>query len=955
MYEKRISLKLQCKILLVILSIILAGLLFVINTQTVWAAEDELISEFYYAQQYEGVKHPEEEIQIDVIDFKCNVLGGAELYQNREGSIEGIAIAEETCTVTFNTYIPETGMYNMELTYYPLGDRTATIIFGVLIDGKAPYIEANTCILSRVFQNGEIRQDEQGNDIRPKSEQISEWKTQFLCEQTGVAGTLSFYLEKGDHEISLCFDETPLLIESLNIKQEPYKLNYQDYISLLKQQGFKAAEGVLDIFQAENYLKQSNSELWPNYDRTSVLTQPFEYETKKINYGGGSRWNVPGQWISWSFTVPEDGLYNIGVKYRQNYLDGLFSSREVSIDGEVPFEEMKAVRFAYTDSWENLLLGNGEDPYLIYLTAGEHVITMKNVLGDMKATLDVMQTCISNLNELYLSIIMITSSEPDQYRDYFLKKQLPDLPQSFRENAAMLFEEAENLIKIVGNKGEASAFLEDIAYNLETYAEDIEALTNKGRISDLKNDITSLSSKMTEIQNQALDIDYIALLSNDQKMPRSKETIWEWIKFQLELFKASFQQEEQESTSDTIRVWINTGSDQLQIIQDMISDEFTPNTGIEVDLELVQGTLIQATAAKNGPDVAINIDGDSVVNLALRGALVDLTEMEGYPELVAEYVEGSTIPYTVEGKVFAIPNSGVFSVMFVRTDIFEQLGLDVPSTWEEMYDVAQVIQRNNMTLGTVPGFATLLYQKGGTYFDEGLTKVLFDEDVAVEAFTQYTEFYTKYGFPITFDFVSRFRTGEMPIGIASYSTYNTLKYSAPEISGLWAMYPIPGTIRDDGSFDATQAISSISGATMVTNTATITTSAGTGTIMFEQTDNQNAAWEFIKWWSGTEAQTRYANDLEAVMGVAARYNTLNPDVMENIGWTKAELKVLQEQMKMIEYVPIIPGNYYVTRGVENTYRGVVNEAENVRELLVNWTTRINEEITRKRKEFFDNN
>jgi len=573
----------------------------------------------------------------------------------------------------------------------------------------------------------------------------------------------------------------------------------------------------------------------------------------------------------------------------------------------------------------------------------------------MKSTMDVLQNVITNLNECYLSVIMITGSDPDKYRDYYLKDLLPELPEALKENAAMLFAEAEHLIQVVGGKGQSTAILEDVAYNLESYAADIESLTTEGRVASLKNDITTLSSKLSEFQNQGLDIDYIALLSGDQKMPKTKENIFEWLRFQIGIFKASFMQEKKEAEADSIRVWINTGNDQFQIIQDMITDLFTPATGIEVDLELVQGTLIQATAANNGPDVAINIDGDSVVNLALRGALVDLSDKEGFEDLLEEYVEGCETPFMVDGKVFAMPNNGAFSVMFVRTDIFEQLGLKIPETWEDMLDVAQVIQRNNMTLGTVPGFATLLYQKGSSYFNEDMTAVRFDEDVAVDAFKQYTDFYTKYGFPITFDFVTRFRTGEMPIGITSYATYNSLKFSAPEISGLWAMYPIPGTLQADGSIDRTQAISTNSGTTLTTSTVTITTVGGYGTIMFDHAKNKDAAWEFIRWWSGAEVQTRYANDLEAVMGVAARYNTLNLKTIENIGWTKSELKVLREQMDELVYVPIVPGNYYVTRGVENAYRGVVNNNENVRELLHKWTKKMNDEIERKRKEFFENN
>lgn len=914
---------------------------------------EERPSYYYYIRQYEDAERPEEEIIADVTQFEQNDTGSARIYRNLEGSKKGVAVSEDYTELTFTVKIPESGLYNMELTYFPLESSDARMIFGVFIDGELPYTEANTCVLSRVYRNGEIRQDEKGDDIRPKTEQVSEWRTQFLYDQTGINGNLSFYLKKGEHKITLRFDGIPLLIEQLKIKQEPYVPSYQDYVSFYKQQGYTESKDVLELYQAENYYLQSDSVLWPDADRTSSLTQPFEYNAIRINIGGGKQWKVPGQWISWKIDVPEDGFYNLGIKYRQNYLDGLFSSRKISIDGVVPFEELNAVRFNYSGSWENMVLGNEYEPYSIYLTKGEHIITMENVIGDLSSTMGVLQTCIDKLNDIYLSIVMIAGTDPDIYRDYFLERQMPDLPNKLQEYADLLFEEAKKLIEITGGKGAETAMLEDIAYNLMSYAEDVEDFTHKDRLEQLKEDINSLSAKLSTYQEQALDIDYIALASSNMEMPRCEETLWEWVKFQTGIFMASFKDDDIKK-ENAVKVWISTGTDQFQIMQDMINDMFTPQTGIEVDLELVQGTLVQATVAGTGPDVVCSVDADSVMNLALRGALEDLSKFDGYQEIADQYIEGSTIPFTLEGGVYGMPNDGSFSVMFVRTDIFKELGLEVPTTWDEIYDIAQVLQRNNMSLGTVPNYATLLYQNGGTYFDEGLQKVRFLENVAVDSFKQYTDFYTKYGFPKTYDFVTRFRMGEMPIGIASYAVYNSLKYSAPEISGLWEMYPIPGTLLEDGSIDRTQAIAARTGVASA-SIATVVSSGGAGTIMFKNKDNKDAAWEFVKWWCDAEAQSQYAKSLEAVMGVAARYATTNLLTLETIEWTKSELDILKAQIEHLEYVPIVPGNYYVSRGVENTYRAVVNDDENVRERLRYWTPKIDDEIDRKRQEFGNNN
>jgi len=906
---------------------------------------DNLNTYYYYMQKHQDAAHPEQEIVVDVTDFQViasattNGVTATKLYQNKEGSAAGIDIEAKGEEIVFSVDVPESGLYSVELDYLPSAESNSQFLFSLYIDGELPFTEANSCVLSRVYKNDPIRQDENGDDLRPQSVQMPQWRKQFLYDQTGVYGTLSFYLEKGTHKISLCFDGTPLLLQGMTFKQEAYLMTYQDYLSLHKQKGNKEAEKVMKLFQAEDYYQQSNSTLWPVADKTSPLTQPFSYNNVKINYGGGSQWKAPGQWISWKIDAPEDGLYNIGLKYKQGYLDGLFSSRKIYIDGVVPFAELNGVRFDYTSTWENKLLGDENGAYSIYLSAGEHIITMENVIGDLADTMSVLQTVMGNLNNLYLSIVMITSSDPDPYRDYYLEKQLPNLPDDFRANAKLLYEEAARLEELVGTKGAENAYFEDVAYNLESYAENIVDLTFKDRLTEFKNDINGLSAKLSAYQEQALDIDYIALVSADEDMPTTKLNFWQWIVYQVRSFLASFgggAAKEEESRS--IRVWVGGGIDQFEILKNMITDEFTPKTGIEVDLELSQASLINALASGTGPDVVLNVASETVVNLALRGAVVDLSQFDGYWEVLDEYVQGAEIPFMLEGRYYGMPTTNGCKVMFVRTDIFKSMGLEIPQTWDDMYDVAQVLQRYNMTLGSAAAFADLLYQKGGSYFDDDLTKVMFDEEVAIEALTQHTEFFTKYGFPQSFDFANRFRTGEMPIGIAAYSTYTSLKYTAPEISGLWEMYPMPGTLREDGTINRTQ----------MDNT-------GTGAVMLKNVENQADSWEFIKWWGQADAQSRYADDVEAAMGISARYATANLKTLRTQGWTAKELAVLEEQFSYLQFIPVVPGNYYVNRGLTNSVRGVIDNGENPRELLTEWTLKINAEITRKRNEFFLNN
>src|SRR4030095_4975118 len=117
--------------------------------------------------------------------------------------------------------------------------------------------------------------------------------------------------------------------------------------------------------------------LYPITDRTSPITEPKSISEVRINSIGGFNWRIPGDSITWKFEVPQDGLYKIGLKSRQEYLRGVYSTRTLWIDDKIPFEEMKEIPFYYSSEWKMNVLGDGEDPYLYYLTKGEHELKLE--------------------------------------------------------------------------------------------------------------------------------------------------------------------------------------------------------------------------------------------------------------------------------------------------------------------------------------------------------------------------------------------------------------------------------------------------------------------------------------------------------------------------------------------------------------------------------------------------
>lgn len=239
---------------------------------------------------------------------------------------------------------------------------------------------------------------------------------------------------------------------------------------------------------------------------------------------------------------------------------------------------------------------------------------------------------------------------------------------------------------------------------------------------------------------------------------------------------------------------MNSGRDQVQILKDMITDEFTVKTGIPVNLS--GSDRVVERPCRDGPDVFIGIPRGQPVNLACRGALADLSGFDTYKDVMARFSDTAAVPYTFNDGVYAVPNTQTFFMMFYRTDIFNRLGLSVPQTWDDVFKLIPRLQQKHMAFGlpyTVISAATavdngmgakdlfpaLLLQNGGSFYSADSTHTNFDSTAAMDAFKTWTDFYTQYGFDLVIDFYTRFRNGEIPVGIASYDVYNTLTAGAP--------------------------------------------------------------------------------------------------------------------------------------------------------------------------------
>lgn len=224
-------------------------------------------------------------------------------------------------------------------------------------------------------------------------------------------------------------------------------------------------------------------------------------------------------------------------------------------------------------------------------------------------------------------------------------------------------------------------------------------------------------------------------------------------------------------------------------------------------------------------------------------------------------------------------------------------------------------------------------------YNQDGTKTEVDDEPGVKAFKDYIRYFNDYGLPTVYDFVSRFRSGEMPIGIAAYSTYNTLMVSAPEIRGLWDFTLIPGTER-----------TAADGSTYIDRSDFITGNA-TMMVATEKESLRQDSWEFMKWWAQPETQVRFGREIEALLGSSARYATANKDAFVQLSWSNDDIAVLDAQWDQTVGIREVPGGYFTGRHITNAIRKVINEKTDSRETIIDYAVTINDEIEKKRIEF----
>ncbi len=852
----------------------------------------------------------------------------------------------DTLTLTFE--VPQDGQYYLSYDYLSYDESILPVSLAVKVDGDYPFYECRNLEFETTWApEAEKSFDRYGNQVVTVPDKMIQWETKYIMDSSyRHSEPLAVELTAGTHEMELEVKEGNFLLGNIAL----------DAPSIIaKYSGSEKADGnALIELQGEDYTSTNNSSIHGVAEYDTSL-QPYEVKDTVLNTLDSDSFNVAGQEVTYEFEAESAGYYYIALNYRQSDKDDFPVFMDVKIDGVIPNTAFQAYGLAYTTKYKVTTLTDEEgDKLSVYLDKGKHTITYTISMDPICYVMEGLDEITSSINDLALELTKVAGTNKDKYRDLKLSKYIPDLEEKMYgyvdrlyelEKSAIPWSDSDKNVAVMSSMLIAAEQLKSMADNPDEIPYRIgELTTNMNSINH------HLATAVDNLIENNVAIDRIWIYQEDATLPKIPG-IFKSLGMNIQRFVASFT-EQAYSASNTdpehLQVWVNRSSQYVQIMQKMIDEHFTPETGIEVDISIMpdQYKLVLSNSSGNTPDVATGINYTIPYEIGIRGALVDLTQFDDFLEAAEPYEPGFFMTGCVGDGIYSMPETINFWVMFYRTDIMEKLGLEVPQTMDDVIDMLPELQMRGLNyyyptsgmlvLKTFHGSAPLIMQNGGSLYNTTASEgTALGSEASITGFTNLTDLYTIYNLPKAVDsFYQHFRNGDLPIGVADYFAYNLLTNAAPELASSWEIALAPGVMQEDGTIDR-----SVCG-------------CSESTVLFKSdSEREQKGWEFVKWWSSTEVQAEFGQTLQITYGDEYMWPTANMEAFEQLPWDANARDVIMETAKNVVDIARVPGTYLLEREISNTINNIVGDGMDEQTRIDKAVKTVNREFYRKLEEF----
>ncbi|TQJ30034.1 ABC transporter substrate-binding protein [Microbacterium sp. SLBN-146] len=245
-------------------------------------------------------------------------------------------------------------------------------------------------------------------------------------------------------------------------------------------------------------------------------------------------------------------------------------------------------------------------------------------------------------------------------------------------------------------------------------------------------------------------------------------------------------------------------------IEDVVATWNEQNPDIQVEVQTgpngnsgTYANFFSQLEAGNAPDLG-QIEYDALSSFRVQDGLENLAACEDIVAAEADFIPWTWGQVTLGSSdgVYGVPQDSGPMALFYRADLFEQNGIEVPTTWEEYKEAAVKVREaggyiTNFSTADINQFAGFVWQAGGDWFTndgdawtvdltgEQSTTVadywqeLLDEDL-VATYPAWTE-----------EWNNAYNSGEVWSWNSAVWGANSIASGAPDTAGNWAVAPSP--------------------------------------------------------------------------------------------------------------------------------------------------------------------
>ncbi len=151
----------------------------------------------------------------------------------------------------------------------------------------------------------------------------------------------------------------------------------------------------------------------------------------------------------------------------------------------------------------------------------------------------------------------------------------------------------------------------------------------------------------------------------------------------------------------TLDLWFNSDEAFNQFNEQVIADFEAANPDIDIVYspyanEAYKTNLQVAIASDAPPDIFFNWAGDDTGRYAREGHLLDLAPYAEQYDWASQLSPAMLAAFTVDGVLYGAPYSQEAKYFYYHNDLFEQLGLTVPATFDELLAACGTIRDADM-------------------------------------------------------------------------------------------------------------------------------------------------------------------------------------------------------------------------------------------------------------------